>query len=86
MTESLEDRIRTLVIDTFLGGDRSYPLEEDTNMITAGICDSLGLVQLAANLESQFFGLRIQDQDVTHENMGSIRAIASFIRQAGVAS
>ncbi len=56
-----------------------------TNLIAEGICDSLGLVRLAGELEQQFAGLRIQDQDVTHENMGSIRAIAAHVRRAGVA-
>ena len=86
MSETLEQRIKDAVFDLFLGGDRSFPLEDDTNMIAAGICDSLGLVQLAADLESKFGGLQIQDQDITHENLGSVQAIAGFIRTAGVAS
>lgn len=86
MDESLENRIRGVVVELFLGGDRGFPLDDDTNLISAGICDSLSLVQLAARLESEIPGLRIQDQDVTHETMGSIGAIAEFVRRSGTAT
>jgi len=84
MAQSIEERIRTLVIDLFLGGDGAFPLEDKTHLIESGVCDSLGLVRLAADLEKQFAGLRIQDQDITHENMGTIAAIAALIRRRGV--
>jgi acyl carrier protein len=86
VSATLEDRVKTAVIEMFLGGDVSFPLEPDTNMIASGICDSLGLVRLAADLEARFPGLRIQDQDITHENMGTVAAIAAFIRHSGVDS
>ena len=86
MNEPLKHRVSTIVIDLFLNGDHSIPLDAETNIVTSGICDSLGLVQLAATLESHFPGLRIQDQDITHENMGSVRAIASFITESGILS
>ena len=85
MSDSVEQRVKAIVVELFLGGDESYPLEPETNLIADGICDSLGLVRLAAELERGFEGLSIQDQDVTHENMGSIRAIADHIRTKGAA-
>jgi len=84
MGDSVEQRVRGIVIRLFLAGDESYPLEPETNLIAEGICDSLGLVRLAGELERSFAGLSIQDQDVTHENMGSIRAIAEHLRRSGV--
>jgi acyl carrier protein len=45
----------------------------------------MGLVQIVAALESRFPGLRIQDQDVNRERMGSIAAIAAFVEQSGIA-
>ncbi len=85
MSKQVDDSAREVVVELFLGGDSSFPLEPDMDLVEAGICDSMGLVQLAAALEGRFPGLEIQDQDVTRENMGSLSAIAAFIRRSGVA-
>lgn len=81
MSGSLEDRVRAVVIELFLDGDASFPIDPGMNLIENGICDSMGLVNLAAALEQRFPGLRIQDQDVTREQMGSVEAIAVFIQR-----
>ncbi len=85
MSTQVDDSVREAVLELFLGGDSSFPLEPDMDLVESGICDSMGLVQLAAALEERFPGLEIQDQDVTRENMGSLSAIAAFIRRSGVA-
>jgi acyl carrier protein len=74
-----EAALKTLVCDLFLGGDTSFPIDAATDLLGEGICDSLGLVQLAGDLEARVPGLRILDQEVTRENMGSLGAIAAFI-------
>ena len=84
MTDRLEHRIRDLVSELFLSGDASLVPEPETDLLAAGICDSLGLVRLASSLEQAFSGLTIQDQDVTPEKLGSLRAIATFVRDAGL--
>ena len=58
-----ETSLKQLICDKFLDGDRDYPLESDTRLVDEGICDSLGLVQLAGAIEKRLPGLRIQDQD-----------------------
>ena len=47
-----------------------------------GICDSLGLVRLAAELERAVPGLRIHDADVTADNLGSVDRILRFLAQS----
>ena len=84
MTDQLEDRIRHLVTELFLNGDSSLTPDPETDLLAAGICDSLGLVRLASSLEQSFAGLTIHDQDVTPEKLGSLTAIASFVRGAGL--
>ena len=84
MTSPVEPQVRAVIVELFLGGDTSFPLEPKTSLIEAGICDSMGLVQLAAALEERFPGLRIDDQDITHENMGSSLAISEFMQRRGV--
>ena len=72
--------IREMIYEMFLGGDKSVPIDSDTQLIESGICDSMSLVGLAAELESRFSGISIQDQDITHENFASIETILSFLR------
>lgn len=75
-----EETIHNLVCDLFLGGDRDSAIDPDTNLLSEGICDSLGLVQLAAAIEKNLPGIRIRDQEITPESFGSISRIAGFVR------
>jgi len=73
-----EQTIRSAIVKLFLGGDSSFPISLETDLLEQGICDSLGLTQLAAELERLDPGLRFQDQDITRENLATIEAILSF--------
>jgi len=77
--------IKELICGLFLGGDNGFPLEPDTDLLQEGICDSLALVQLAAQLEARYPPLRIHDAEITPENLGSISRIGQFLKckQAG---
>lgn len=74
-----EDEVRNLVARLFLRGDTSVPLDADTDLLEEGICDSLGLVQLAGALEKAVPGVKIPDQEVTREHLGSIAAITVYL-------
>lgn len=76
-----ETEVKELICQLFLGGDTGFPIEPETDLLAEGICDSLSLVRLAAELEGRVPGLRIADQDITRENMSSIAAIVSFLRR-----
>jgi acyl carrier protein len=74
-----ENELIEMVRNRFLGGDSSFPIAADTKFLDEGICDSLGLVQLAVEVESRA-GLRISDQDITREHFGSVNAILNYIK------
>lgn len=76
MTES---ELKIIICDKFLDGDREFPVDTDTSLVDEGICDSLGLVVLATEIESRVDGLTISDQEITWENFGSIRALLAFL-------
>jgi acyl carrier protein len=76
-----ERELREIICDKFLGGDASFPVDADTRLLEEGICDSLGLVQIVAEIEGRVPALRIPDQDVTRENFGSIAAILDYVER-----
>ena len=71
--------LKELVCKMFLGGDTSFPIEVDTDLLADGICDSLGLVQLAAELEKRTPGIKIRDQEITRENFATCGSILRFL-------
>jgi len=74
-----EREVREIICDRFLGGDTEFPIAADTKLLEEGICDSLGLVQLASEIESRNPSLRVPDQEITRENFGSIAAILGYL-------
>ena len=85
MSDKIETRVIRLVRSLFLGGDQEIEVSEEMSLIDSGICDSMGLVQLATAIEKEFGGVRIDDQDITHKAFGSVAAIARLLRKSGVA-
>jgi len=84
MSAALWIRIKRVVRDVFLGGDESFPLDDHMSLLESGILDSMGLVQLASALEAEFPGLKLPDQEITHEQMGTVAAIAALLTRRGV--
>lgn len=71
--------ITALVRELFLQNDPAIPLSPGDDLLRMGVCDSLGLVQLATELERRLPGLRVHDAEVTAENLGSIGRISEFL-------
>lgn len=70
---------KEMICQLFLSGDMSFPIDEDTQILEEGICDSLGLVQIASALEDRVDGISITNQEITPKNFGSINAIVQFV-------
>jgi acyl carrier protein len=73
------ETLRQTICKLFLGGDLSFPIASNTRLLEEGICDSLGLVQLAAEIERRTPGIKIRDQEITRENFGTPEAILEFL-------
>jgi len=80
---SLHDGVRDVVAQTFLRSNTQYPLDNGTDFLQAGICDSLGLMELAVAIEQRFPSVRINDQDITPANFGSINRIVALLNAKG---
>jgi acyl carrier protein len=53
-------------------------LNDDSLLLGSGIIDSLAMLDVLAFLEKSF-AITISDEELTPENFGSIRSVASFV-------
>ena len=75
--EEIKLEVRNFVVDNFLFGNANG-LEDDTSFLEAGILDSTGVLEVVAFLEQQF-GVRVDDDELTPENLDSISSIGAFV-------
>jgi D-alanine--poly(phosphoribitol) ligase subunit 2 len=59
-----------------IGSKRNIQLEDD--LLSAGIIDSLGVLQLVAFIEEQF-NIQMPDEDVVLENFQSVNSLANYL-------
>ncbi len=71
------DTIKDFVVENFLFGDDDG-LTESTSFRDEGIVDSTGVLELVAFLEASF-GISIEGEEYTPENLDSIEKIAAFV-------
>ena len=60
--------------------NRNAKLDENEDLISAGILDSLGILQLVAFIEKSF-KIQVPDEDVVYENFKSVNALVSYLQQ-----
>jgi acyl carrier protein len=75
--EEINLKVRSFVVDNFLFGNANG-LEDDTSFLEAGILDSTGVMEVVAFLEQQF-GVRVDEDELTPENLDSISSIGAFV-------
>ena len=69
--------IRAFVANWFREG-REDGLGDDTPLVTSGIVDSAGVLEVVEFLESRF-GVRITDQDVSLRNCNTLAALTDLV-------
>jgi acyl carrier protein len=75
--EEVKLKTRNFVVENFLFGNANG-LADDTSFLEAGILDSTGVLEVVAFLEQQF-GVRVDDDELTPENLDSISSIGAFV-------
>ena len=53
---------------------------DDEDLLSEGILDSLGILQLVAYINDNF-GIEIPDRDVVYENFHSVKALDTYLQQ-----
>ncbi|MEN4012625.1 MAG: acyl carrier protein [Chloroflexota bacterium] len=71
--------IKEFVVSELAKGRKST-IKEDDDLLSEGIIDSLGILQLVAFIEEKF-GYNVPDEDVVIENFMSVNALAGYLDQ-----
>jgi acyl carrier protein len=79
-----EQRIRDFLAATMGRAELVAAVGDDDSLIDSGVVNSLGLLELAGWVESDF-GIRVDELDLVADNFESVAAIARFVRAKGSA-
>ena len=60
---------------------RNANLTVDTDLLGAGIVDSLGILQIVAFVDERL-GKQIPDEDVTYENFHSVQVLSDYLARS----
>lgn len=80
-----EDEIRHFLADIFFLGEDPASLSGSESLITAGVIDSTGVLELVGFLEEQY-AIRIEDDELLPENLDSIENIVRFVERKQAAA
>jgi acyl carrier protein len=75
---SCQDQIHAFVVENFFVPEEAA-LDENTSLITGGIVDSTGVLELVDFVEERF-RVRIEDHEMLPENLDSIARIAKLVQ------
>ena len=75
---TIEQRLRTYILDSFLFTDDESVLDNDDSFLEKGIIDSTGIMEMVSFLEQEF-GIQFDDEDMVPENLDSVSRIIAFV-------
>lgn len=71
--------IRTFVANWFRDG-REDGLEDDTPLVTSGIVDSAGVLEVVEFLEKRF-GVQVEDTDISLGNCNTLHGLTELVKR-----
>ena len=77
---SVRGEIRGFIEEEFLYLRPDLQLRDDDPLLTLGVIDSLGFVELVEEVQTRY-GVAVPDTEITEENFGSIAAIARYVER-----
>ncbi len=72
-------QIRSFILEKFPAA-RKRALSDDLPLLECGIVDSLGVLDVVGFLE-RTFKITIEDEELTPDNFGNIKSMASFVER-----
>ena len=81
---SVSNDIEQFILDELTQGRGITEIDQDENLLSKGIVDSHGVMELVGFLE-QRYGIAVDDADLTPENFDNVVSIEAFVdrKQSG---
>ena len=76
---TVAQRVRRFIAENFFVSDQSL-LADDASLITGGVVDSTGLLEVIAFLESEY-GISVLDQEMVPDNLETVGRISAFVER-----
>ncbi|MBL8327847.1 MAG: acyl carrier protein [Rubrivivax sp.] len=80
---TLQQEIRRFIADNFLLGAQALQFGDADSLVERQIVDSTGFLELITFLEERH-GIRIEDAEMTPENLETLDRMADFLQRKGV--
>jgi acyl carrier protein len=80
MEQNIKQQIIDFITSNFLFGDTEKEIDEKASLLETGVIDSTGVLELIAFIE-ETFGIKVEDEEITPENLDTILDITHFINQ-----
>jgi acyl carrier protein len=77
---SVSNDIEQFILDELTQGRGITEIDQDENLLSKGIVDSHGVMELVGFLE-QRYGISVGDEDLTPENFESVNRIGAFVER-----
>jgi acyl carrier protein len=77
---SVSNDIEQFILDELTQGRGITEIDPDENLLSKGIVDSHGVMELVGFLE-QRYGIAVGDEDLTPENFESVQRIEAFVER-----
>jgi acyl carrier protein len=74
-------KIKQFIVDQFMPDVPAADLDADLDLLTEGVVDSLGLLQVVAWLETEF-DVAVDDSELGPESFRTVSAIKAFIDES----
>ncbi len=80
---TLTDLIITFLRENFIAARSLKEIKTDESLLDSGIIDSTGILELIMFLEEKF-NITIEDDELTPENLDTIKNLVSFLSSKGI--
>lgn len=77
---NLETQIRRFIAEHFFIKGGEAAVSDDMSFLETRIMDSTGVLEFVAFLETAF-GIKVEDEELTPENLDSVRLAASYVER-----
>jgi acyl carrier protein len=83
--DDIEKQVRDFIVDNYLFGNEEDAPDPEASFLELQLMDSTGVLELVLFLETTF-AISVADEELTPDNLDSIRRIGKFVsRKTGAA-